>query len=124
VSEILFYLGALMITIGGICDLFGALGLLKFPNFYIRLHAATVGTIGGAVVPLFGVGFLALGADFLPHKYAIAGASKYAIAGASFVTGIIVLLAAPAGSHALAYAAHKTKIVKWKPKCDHLEVEE
>ena len=64
------------------------------------------------VVPLFGVGFLALGSDFLPHKYAIAGAS--------FVTGVIVLLAAPAGSHALAYAAHKAKLVKWQPKCDHL----
>lgn len=112
-NEALFYLGAIMIVIGGVCDLFGALGLLKFPNFYIRLHAATVGTIGGAVVPLFGVGFLALGSDFL-------GGMKYAIAGASFVTGVIVLLAAPAGSHALAYAAHKAKIVKWEPKVDHL----
>lgn len=111
-SEILFYLGAIMIIIGGICDLFGALGLLRFPNFYIRLHAATVGTIGGAAVPLFGVGFLALGSDFLPHKHAIAGAS--------FITGIIVLLAAPAGAHALAYAAHKAKLVKWQPKVDHL----
>ncbi|NJE41743.1 monovalent cation/H(+) antiporter subunit G [Thermococcus sp. GR6] len=111
-SEVLFYLGAIMIAIGGICDLFGAIGLLRFPNFYVRLHAATVGTIGGAVVPLFGVGFLALGSNFLPHKYAIAGAS--------FVTGIIVLLAAPAGAHALAYAAHKAKLVQWNPKCDHL----
>ncbi|NJD98587.1 cation:proton antiporter [Thermococcus sp. LS1] len=111
-SEILFYIGAVMIIIGGICDLFGAIGLLRFPNFYVRLHAATVGTIGGAVVPLFGVALLALGADFLPHRYAIAGAS--------FITGIIVLLAAPAGATALAYAAHKVKLVEWKPKVDHL----
>ncbi|MBC7095403.1 monovalent cation/H(+) antiporter subunit G [Thermococcus sp.] len=111
--NVLFYFGATLISIGAVCDLFGALGVLKFPNFYVRLHAATVGTIGGAVVPLFGVGFLALSADFLPHKYAIAGAS--------FVTGVIVLLTAPAGSHALAYAAHKAKLVEWKPKCDHLE---
>ncbi|ACJ17065.1 Na+/H+ antiporter MnhG subunit [Thermococcus onnurineus NA1] len=111
-SEILFYLGAVMIIIGGICDLFGAIGLLRFPNFYVRLHAATVGTIGGAVVPLFGVALLALGADFLPHRYAIAGAS--------FITGIIVLLAAPAGATALAYAAHKARLVEWKPKVDHL----
>ncbi|AMM54749.1 monovalent cation/H(+) antiporter subunit G [Pyrococcus kukulkanii] len=111
-SEILFYLGAFMIIIGGICDIFGAIGLLRFPNFYIRLHAATVGTIGGAVIPLFGTSLLALGADFLPHKYAIAGAS--------FVTGVIVLLAAPAGATALAYATHKAKLVKWEPKVDDL----
>ncbi len=110
----LFYIGAVLITIGGICDLLGAIGLLKFPNFYVRLHAATVGTIGGAVVPLFGVAFLALGME-IPHKYAIAGAS--------FVTGIIVLLAAPAGATALAYAAHKARIVDWKPKVDHLRGE-
>lgn len=114
--SVLFYIGAIMIVIGGICDLFGALGLLRFPNFYIRLHAATVGTIGGAVIPLFGVTLMALGADFLPNKYAIAGAS--------FITGVIVLLAAPAGAHALAYAAHKSRLVKWRPKVDHLEGDE
>ena len=111
--SVLFYIGALLIAIGALCDFFGALGLLRFSNFYVRLHAATVGTIGGAVVPLFGVALLALGADFLPHRYAIAGAS--------FVTGIIVLLAAPAGAHALAYAAHKAKLVEWQPKVDHLK---
>jgi len=105
-------LGAILITIGGICDLLGAIGLLKFPNFYVRLHAATVGTIGGAVIPLFGVALLALGTD-IPNKYAIAGAS--------LTTGIIVLLAAPAGATALAYAAHKSNIVEWEPKTDHLK---
>ena len=110
--NILFLLGAILVTIGGICDLFGAIGLLKFPNFYVRLHAATIGTIGGAAVPLFGVALLALGTD-IPHKYAIAGAS--------LITGIIVLLAAPAGSTALAYAAHKSNTVEWKPKTDHLK---
>ncbi|ACJ15756.1 Na+/H+ antiporter subunit [Thermococcus onnurineus NA1] len=110
--SILFYIGALLIVIGALCDFFGALGLLRFPNFYVRLHAATVGIIGGAAVPLFGVALLALGADFLPHRYAIAGAS--------FITGIIVLLASPAGSHALAYAAHRAKLVEWEPKVDHL----
>jgi multicomponent Na+:H+ antiporter subunit G len=110
--SILFTLGAILITIGGICDLFGAIGLLKFPNFYVRLHAATVGTIGGAAVPLFGVALLALGTN-IPNKYTIAGAS--------LITGIIVLLAAPAGSTALAYAAHKSNAVEWKPKTDHLK---
>ncbi len=108
----LLTLGAILITIGGICDLLGAIGLLKFPNFYVRLHAATVGTIGGAVVPLFGVAFLALGTN-IPNKEAIAGAS--------LITGLIILLAAPAGATALAYAAHKARIIEWKPKTDQLK---
>jgi len=108
----LFIIGATLVIIGGICDLFGAIGLLKFPNFYVRLHAATIGTIGGAAVPLFGVALLALGTE-IPHKYAIAGAS--------FITGIITLLAAPAGATALAYAAHKTNAIEWNPKTDHLK---
>ncbi|WP_342764401.1 monovalent cation/H(+) antiporter subunit G [Thermococcus sp. M36] len=111
--SLLFYMGAFLIVIGALCDFFGALGLLRFPNFYVRLHAATVGIIGGAAVPLFGVALLALGADFLPHRYAIAGAS--------FVTGIVVLIVSPAGSHALAYAAHKAGLVEWEPEVDHLE---
>ncbi len=110
--NVLFILGAILITIGGICDLFGAIGLLKFPNFYVRLHAATVGTIGGAVVPLFGVTLLALGMN-IPNKYAIAGAS--------LITGLIILLVAPAGATALAYAAHRAGIVEWKPKTDQLK---
>ncbi len=109
-----FYLGMIMVFSGAVCDLLGALGLLRFPNFYVRLHAATVGTIGGAVIPLFGVGFLAIGAPFL-------GWMRWPIAGASFITGLIVLFVAPAGSHALAYAAHKSKSVKWEKVCDHLE---
>jgi multicomponent Na+:H+ antiporter subunit G len=54
---------------------------------------------------------LALGAGF-PHRYAVAGAS--------FITGVIVLLVAPAGATALAYAAHRSGVVEWKPKVDHL----
>ncbi|OYT40801.1 MAG: cation:proton antiporter [Desulfurococcales archaeon ex4484_58] len=113
IDYILFYSGLTLIFIGGICDLLGSLGLLKFPNFYVRLHAATVGAIGGAVIPLIGVSLVALGSDFLPNKYIIAGAS--------FITAIIILIIAPTGSHALAYAAHRAGIVEWKPKCDHLE---
>ncbi len=111
-GAILFYVGAALIVIGAVCDLFGAIGLLRFSNFYVRLHAATVGAIGGAAVPLFGVAILSLGADFLPHRYVISGAS--------FITAVIILLVAPAGSTALAYATHKSKSVRWHPKVDHL----
>lgn len=116
IEQVIFAIGLALLTAGTIFDLLGSIGLLKFPNFYVRLHAATIGAIGGAVIPLIGASLIALGSDFLP--------SKYAIAGASFVTALVILIVAPTGSHALAYAAHKAKVVKWEPACDHLEEDE
>lgn len=115
ISEALMYIGGILVIIGGICDFFGALGLLRFPHFYVRLHAATVGTIGGAVVPLIGAAILALGCDFL-------GWIRYPIAGMSFITAILILIVSPTATHALAFAAHRSKAIEWKEKvCDHLE---
>jgi len=112
---ILFIIGSILVVIGAFCDLVASIGFLRFPNFFVRLHAATIGAIGGAVVPLIGVAFLALSADFL-------GTFRWYVAGASVMTAIFILLAAPTGSHALANAAHRAKVVPVMPKvCDHLE---
>ena len=110
-----FTIGTILIVIGAFCDLVAAIGFLRFPNFFVRLHAATIGAIGGAVIPLIGVAFIALAADFL-------GGFRWYVAGASVVTAVFILLAAPTGSHAIANAAHRAKVVPVQPKvCDHLE---
>ena len=120
--EILEYivlgLGIILVSIGAFCDLAGALGMVRFPNFFVRLHAATVGSIGGAVIPLIGVALIASVSDQL-------GFFKWAISGGSLVAALIILLVAPAGSHALAFSAHKSKAVPVEPKvCDMLEEHE
>ncbi len=115
INEVLIYLGEIAIGIGVIADLIAAIGLLRFPNFYVRLHAATVGTIWGAFLPLIGVALVAAGADFL-------GSYRWFMAGGSLVTAILILILAPAGSHALARAAHRSRAAKVEPKIvDHLE---
>ncbi|MEM1532731.1 MAG: monovalent cation/H(+) antiporter subunit G [Desulfurococcaceae archaeon] len=115
---IAIYLGQALIVIGVFCDLIAAIGLLRFPNFYLRLHAATVGTIGGAFVPLIGAALLAAGSTYL-------GAYRWFIAGGALVTAIIVLILAPAGSHALARAAHRSRAAIVEPKVvDYLEEDE
>ncbi|MEM1643863.1 MAG: monovalent cation/H(+) antiporter subunit G [Desulfurococcaceae archaeon] len=115
---IAIYLGQALIAIGVFCDLVAAIGLLRFPNFYLRLHAATVGTIGGAFVPLIGAALLAAGSTYL-------GAYRWFIAGGALVTAIIVLILAPAGSHALARAAHRSRAAIVEPKVvDYLEEDE
>lgn len=111
----LVIIGEILVVIGAICDLIGSIGMLRFPNFFVRLHALTVGTIGGAFVPLIGVTLIALGAEFL-------GYYRWFVAGASLVTAILLLLLAPAGSHAIARAAHRSRAVIVYPKViDRLE---
>ncbi len=115
VDLIFIYIGEILVAIGVLCDLIGALGLLRFPNFYLRLHAATIGTIGGAFVPLIGAALIAIGCDFL-------GVYRWFMAGGAVVTAFLVLILAPAGSHALARATHRARVTPVEPKVvDHLE---
>ncbi len=106
--------GMALVAIGVFCDLVGSIGLLRFPNFFVRLHAATVGTIGGAAYPLLGVALMAVACDFL-------GPARWFIMTGSILTGIIIVLTAPAGSHALARAAHRMGIPVEPKVCDLLE---
>jgi len=115
IDLVIFIIGVALMIIGAICDLIGSLGFIRFPNFFVRLHAATIGAIGGAVYPLFGVALVALVMDAPAF-------TRYVIAGGAFITAIIILLVAPTGSHALARAAHRARVIPVYPKvCDHLE---
>ncbi len=109
VEWVVLYVGASLVALGALCDLLGALGLLRFPNFFVRMHAATVGTIGGAVVPLIGIGLIALVADEL-------GPYRVAVALTSFITAGVIMIVAPVGVHALAYATRRSEVVKVEPK--------
>ena len=107
-------IGGILLVIGALCDLIGAIGLLRFPNYFVRLHAATVATIGGAVYPLFGIAIICLACDFL-------GIARWFIAAISFLTAIIIVLTAPTGSHAVARAAHRIGVPVYPKVCDLLE---
>jgi len=117
VDWVLVIIGEVLVAIGVFCDLMGALGMLRFPNFFVRLHAATVGTIGGAVVPILGAALIAAGCDFL-------GYYRWFMSGAAVVTAVLILIIAPAGSHVLARATHRSRTVPVEPKVvDMLEEE-
>ncbi len=118
IDWILVIIGEVMVAVGVISDLIAAIGLLRFPNFFVRLHAATVGTIWGAFVPLIGAAFIAAGSKFL-------GMYRWFVAGGAVITAIFILILGPAGSHALARAAHRSKAAIVHPKVvDHLEEDE
>ncbi|MEM1680545.1 MAG: monovalent cation/H(+) antiporter subunit G [Sulfolobales archaeon] len=115
IEYITVLIGSALLLIGAICDLIGALGMNRFPNFFVRLHAATVGTIGGAFYPLIGAALIAFSSEYL-------GTYRWFVGGCALVSAFLILILAPAGSHALARAAHKSKTAVVAPKVvDHLE---
>lgn len=100
--------GLALLVLGAVSDLIGSIGLNRFKNFYLRLHAATVGTIWGAFVPIVGASLVAL-------VYEPLGIYRFFVAGVSIVTAILILILAPAGSHALARATHRAGVVNVEP---------
>ncbi len=106
--DVFTYIGFILIGLGALSDLIAAIGMNRFKNFYLRLHAATIGTIWGAFVPIIGASLIALG-------YKPLGNYRWFLGGAGFVTAVLILILAPAGAHALARATHRAKIVKVEP---------
>ena len=75
---------------GGIACVVGTLGLLRMPDFYTRVHAASVAETLGAGLILLGL---------------ILQAGWTLIAAKLVVIGLLVFFTSPAAGHALARAA-------------------
>lgn len=108
IVQIMQIAGLILIALGGVASLISSIGFHRFKNFYLRLHALTIGTIWGCVYPLIGVSLYSLTITDL-------GIYRYFVAGACFITALIILFLAPAGSHAIARAVHRSKIIRVKP---------
>jgi multicomponent Na+:H+ antiporter subunit G len=97
-------IGMFFIIIGLIFDFFGCLGLIRLPDVYNRLQAATKCVTLGTCSILLG---LILFKGF-------SGVSIKAI-----LCIIFIILTSPVSAHALARAAHRTGIKLWdKSVCD------
>ncbi|MDO9225697.1 MAG: monovalent cation/H(+) antiporter subunit G [Pseudomonadota bacterium] len=75
---------------GAFFCLVGAIGLLRMPDFYTRVHAASI-------TETLGVGFILLGL-LLQAGFTLVAAKLVMI-------GLLIFLASPTASHALARAA-------------------
>lgn len=108
INWIVIIIGQILITIGVFCDFVAALLMIRFPNFYIRLHALTIGSIGGAVAPAVGAALIAIGSPFL-------GTFRWFLAGGALVVALFIFILGGAGSHAIARATYRAKIVEYRP---------
>lgn len=98
-ADLIYYLCGVLIVIGSAFALVASIGLLRFPDFYSRMHAASkAGTLGS--------GLLLIGMSFVAEDGAVAAR---AIAGFVFL-----LLTAPISAHLLAKASYAAGFTPWR----------
>jgi multicomponent Na+:H+ antiporter subunit G len=91
IDQIIQYVAGILIIIGSAFCLLAAIGVLRFPDLYTRMHAATkAGTVGAGFV------LLAIAVASLDASVALR-----ALAGLGFL-----ILTAPVAAHLLARAAY------------------
>jgi multicomponent Na+:H+ antiporter subunit G len=90
----LAWLSSALLLLGALIGLIGAIGVLRLPDSYTRLHAASKAGALGAALILAGV----------------AAASEGGFALAALFAMAILLATAPLAAHAMARAAHRSDI--------------
>lgn len=84
-------LGSALLLIGALLAIVGTVGVLRFPDFYTRLHAASVTDTAAATLALVGMALLA---------------PSFAVVFKLAVVWLFLFLTGPTSSHAIANAAH------------------
>lgn len=97
-NEVLDIIGAVFITAGVAFDLLGCLGLVRLPDVYNRLQAATKCVTLGTCSILFGV--------FLVSGFTGTGMR-------SLLCILFVILTAPVSAHVIARGGHRAGIKLW-----------
>jgi multicomponent Na+:H+ antiporter subunit G len=97
-SDVLIWIGGMLVLLGALAIIVGAFGVLRFPDFYSRIHAAGVTDTLGATLVLLGLACLC---------------DTWQTALKLGVIWLFVMIASPTATHALANAAHATGL---KPK--------
>src|SRR4030042_6245464 len=91
-------IGYILLTVGLAFDLFGCIGLVRLPDVYNRLQAATKCVTLGTCSILFGT-FLVVGFTSPGIK--------------SLLCIIFLVLTSPVSAHAIARSAHRSGIKLW-----------
>ncbi len=92
-------IGYILITIGVLFDLFGCIGLVRFPDIYNRLQASTKCVTLGTILLLVGVG---------------AASGDGATIAKALVCAVFILITSPTGAHAIARGAYASGVPLWE----------
>lgn len=83
--------GSALVLVGAVLAVIGTIGVLRFPDFYTRLHAASVTDTAAATLAIVGMALLA---------------PSLAVVVKLAVVWLFLFLTGPTSTHALANAAH------------------
>jgi multicomponent Na+:H+ antiporter subunit G len=97
-SLLLDALSWILLVSGGLACVVGGLGLLRMPDFYTRIHAASVSDALGAALVLAGL---------------LLQAGSWLVALKLVVVGLLIFFTSPAATHALARAALDRGLEPW-----------
>lgn len=79
-----------LFVVGGIGVVVGAIGIVRFPDFYTRLHAAGITDTAGAELIMLGM---------------ILQAPNFLVAAKLIFVGFFLFMTSPVATHAIAHAA-------------------
>jgi len=106
----------ILLGIGVFFNCLGSVGLLRFPDVYTRLHAATKATTFGSIFTSLAViiyGF---------SRWNISGDSKFGVLALHTIVALICLIITnPTGAHAIARAAYRSGVMPRQAVIDELK---
>jgi len=91
-------IGYILITVGILFDIFGCIGLVRFPDVYNRLQASTKCVTLGTILLLVGVALITGGAT----------------AAKAIICAVFILLTSPTAAHAIAKGAYASGVALWE----------
>jgi len=92
-------IGYILIIVGILFDIFGCIGLVRFPDVYNRLQASTKCVTLGTVLLLVGVALVS---------------TSGATAAKAIICAVFILITSPTAAHAIAKGAHAYGVKLWE----------
>jgi len=90
--------GTILIAVGVLFNLFGCIGLVRFPDVYNRLQASTKCVTLGTILLLLGAALIS---------------GWGALAAKALVCAVFLLVTAPTAAHAIAKGAYASGVALW-----------
>jgi multicomponent Na+:H+ antiporter subunit G len=98
VIDLFDIIGGALAIFGALLTIFGAIGVIRFPDVYTRIHAASITDTGGATLIIFG---LCLTAGFSAVTLKL------------LIVWLFLVFTTPVAAHALANAAFSAGHQPW-----------
>jgi len=92
-------IGYILVSIGILFDIFGCIGLVRFPDVYNRLQASTKCVTLGTILILFG---------------AAVAASSGPISAKAVICAVFIVITSPTAAHAIAKGSYASGVKLWE----------